>query len=123
MTIIKKKSERAVGYNASYFFTKKVVQKIRIEGSRCRSDLSDPCSHSSLFLFALGLKDGNRRILDCFPPYCNKPHFFPNPFPSFFPSNKFLPICSLSLFPSQYLGGVYIQSKFFRSSSAVLNVG
>ena len=86
MTIIKKKSERAVGYNASYFFTKKVVQKIRIEGSRCRSDLSDPCSHSSLFLFALGLKDGNRRILDCFPPYCNKPHFSPNPFPSFFPS-------------------------------------
>ena len=67
MTIIKKKSERAVGYNASYFFTKKVVQKIRIEGSRCRSDLSDPCSHSSLFLFALGLKDGNRRILVCFP--------------------------------------------------------
>ena len=83
MTIIKKKSERAVGYNASYFFTKKVVQKIRIEGSRCRSDLSDPCSHSSLFLFALGLKDGNRRILDCFPPYCNKPHFFPQSF-SFF---------------------------------------
>ena len=77
MTIIKKKSERAVGYNASYFFTKKVVQKIRIEGSRCRSDLSDPLSHSSLFLFALGLKDGNRRILDCFPPYCNKPHFPP----------------------------------------------
>jgi hypothetical protein len=27
MTIIKKKSERAVGYNASYFFTKKVVSK------------------------------------------------------------------------------------------------
>eukprot|EP00493_Phyllostaurus_siculus_P020397 UN20722 len=35
------------------------------------------------FLFALGLRDGNRRILVCFPPNCNKPHFFPQSF-SFF---------------------------------------
>ena len=83
MTRIEKKVKEPLDTYASYFFTKKVVQKIRIEGSRCRSDLSDPCSHSSLFLFALGLKDGNRRILDCFPPYCNKRHFFPQSF-SFF---------------------------------------
>ena len=74
----------------SYSFTKKVVQKIIIEGSRCGSDVGIPCSHSSLFLFALGLKDGNRRILVCFPPNCNKPHFSPNSFPSFFPSKYFL---------------------------------
>ena len=84
MTIIKnKKVKKAFHPYPSYSFTKKVVQKIRIEGSRCGSDVGIPCSHSSLFLFALGLKDGNRRILVCFPPYCNKPHFFPQSF-SFF---------------------------------------
>ena len=116
MTIIFKKVKKLFHPYTSYSFTKKVVQKIRIEGSRCRSDLSDPCSHSSLFLFALGLKDGNRRILVCFPPYCNKPHFSPNPFPSFFPSKYFLPICSLSLFPSQYLGGVESNPNLFEAA-------
>ena len=83
MTIIFKKVKKPFHRYPSYSFTKKVVQKIRIEGSRCRSDVGIPCSHSSLFLFALGLKDRNRRILVCFPPYCNKPHFSPQSF-SFF---------------------------------------
>ena len=83
--VIKKKVKKPFHPYPSYSFTKKVVQKIRIEGSRCGSESRNPCFHSSLFLFALGLKDGNRRILVCFPPYCNKPHFFPQSF-SFFRS-------------------------------------
>ena len=67
-----------------------LYQKSCLKNKNWRQPMWIGCRNSLFpffqFLFALGLRDGNRRILVCFPPNCNKPHFSPNPFPSFFPS-------------------------------------